>query len=54
LAVVPRCSFVESYVQRHPEYADLLPESGRERSGASRSRWACLSPPEPTLGPRWR
>ncbi|HEX8653711.1 MAG TPA: GNAT family N-acetyltransferase [Allosphingosinicella sp.] len=24
LKVVPRCSFVRGYVERHPEYADLL------------------------------
>ncbi|MGO8684049.1 MAG: GNAT family N-acetyltransferase [Thermoleophilia bacterium] len=24
LAVVPRCSFIATYMRRHPEYADLL------------------------------
>jgi len=24
LKVVPRCSFVRAYIERHPEYADLL------------------------------
>jgi len=24
LKVVPRCSFVRAYMERHPEYADLL------------------------------
>ncbi len=27
LKVVPRCSFVESYIARHPEFADLLASS---------------------------
>jgi hypothetical protein len=33
LAVIPRCPFVESYVERHPEYADLVPADERQRSG---------------------
>lgn len=24
LRVVPRCSFIAAYIQRHPEYADLM------------------------------
>lgn len=33
LAVLPRCPFVQAYVQRHPEYADLVPEAQRARFG---------------------
>ncbi|MCW3038969.1 MAG: N-acetyltransferase [Solirubrobacterales bacterium] len=29
LAVLPFCAFVRGYVQRHPEYLDLVPESRR-------------------------
>jgi len=27
LTVVPRCSFIASYIKRHPEYADLVDDS---------------------------
>jgi predicted GNAT family acetyltransferase len=27
LAVVPRCSFIATYMRRHPEYADLLADA---------------------------
>jgi predicted GNAT family acetyltransferase len=30
LAVLPFCPFVNGYIQRHPEYADLVPEDRRE------------------------
>ena len=33
LAVVPECPFVASYITKHPEYADLVPEDQRERFG---------------------
>jgi uncharacterized protein len=33
LAVLPFCPFVNSYIKRHREYADLVPESDRERFG---------------------
>jgi len=33
LAVIPFCPFVNEYIQRHPSYADLVPESERERFG---------------------
>lgn len=33
LEVLPRCPFVESYVQRHPEYTDLVPADLRSRFG---------------------
>ena len=33
LAVFPRCPFIESYIQRHPEYVDLVPESARGQFG---------------------
>jgi uncharacterized protein len=29
LAVMPYCPFVRGYIERHPEYRDLVPESGR-------------------------
>jgi predicted GNAT family acetyltransferase len=29
--VLPYCPFVKSYLQRHPEYADLVPADKRER-----------------------
>jgi hypothetical protein len=29
LAVFPRCPFIATYMQRHPEYTDLVPESAR-------------------------
>jgi uncharacterized protein len=25
LTVIPRCPFVQKYIERHPEYAELLP-----------------------------
>ena len=28
LKVVPRCEFVAAYVERHPEYRDLLADKG--------------------------
>ena len=33
LAVLPRCPFVQSYMQRHSEYVDLVPENQRTRFG---------------------
>ena len=33
LEVLPRCPFVESYVQLHPEYTDLVPADLRSRFG---------------------
>lgn len=33
LAVLPFCPFVRSYIERHPEYVDLVPESERARFG---------------------
>lgn len=37
LAVIPLCPYVASFIRRHPEYADLVPESFRQRvmEGAS-------------------
>jgi predicted GNAT family acetyltransferase len=31
--VLPFCPFVNSYVERHPEYADLVPEEFRSEFG---------------------
>jgi len=28
LKIVPRCEFVAAYVERHPEYRDLLADEG--------------------------
>ena len=33
LEVLPFCPFVNSYIQKHPEYLDLVPESQRETFG---------------------
>ena len=33
LAVLPFCPFVKSYIQRHREYADLVPEDQRAQFG---------------------
>jgi uncharacterized protein len=33
LAVLPFCPFVDGYLQRHREYADLVPAGDRERFG---------------------
>lgn len=33
LAVLPFCPFVKSYIQRHREYADLVPQDQRSRFG---------------------
>jgi uncharacterized protein len=33
LEVLPRCPFVESYMQRHSEYTDLVPADQRSRFG---------------------
>jgi predicted GNAT family acetyltransferase len=30
LAVLPFCPFVQSFIQSHPDYVDLVPESQRE------------------------
>lgn len=30
LEVLPFCPFVNAFLQRHPEYVDLVPESRRE------------------------
>jgi uncharacterized protein len=29
LRVVPKCPFMASYIERHPEYRDLLDDAGR-------------------------
>lgn len=29
LEVIPQCGFVASYIQRHPEYLELVPEGSR-------------------------
>ncbi len=33
LAVLPSCPFVRRYIQRHPQYADLVPAGERKRFG---------------------
>ena len=33
MSVLPFCPFVNSWIERHPEYADLVPEAERERFG---------------------
>ncbi|HEY2717084.1 MAG TPA: GNAT family N-acetyltransferase [Solirubrobacterales bacterium] len=33
LAVLPFCPFVRSYIQRHPEYLDLVPSTQRSQFG---------------------
>ncbi len=33
LAVLPICPFVKGYIERHPEYADLVPEAKRAQFG---------------------
>jgi predicted GNAT family acetyltransferase len=33
LAVLPFCPFVNGYITRHPEYADLVPDGFREQFG---------------------
>lgn len=33
LDVLPRCPFVASYMQRHPEYAELVPPAVRPQFG---------------------
>lgn len=33
LEVLPICPFVKAYIERHPEYVDLVPEDERERFG---------------------
>lgn len=33
LEVLPHCPYVRAYVQRHPEYLDLVPEGARQRFG---------------------
>jgi uncharacterized protein len=33
LAVLPFCDFVNGYITRHPEYADLVPDGFREQFG---------------------
>jgi uncharacterized protein len=36
-AVLPFCPFVNAYIQRHPEYTDLVPENLRDQFGLSSS-----------------
>lgn len=33
LIVLPFCPFVNAYIERHPEYADLVPEAFRQKFG---------------------
>lgn len=33
LAVLPFCPFVNGYIQRHPEYLELVPAANREAFG---------------------
>ena len=33
LDVLPVCPFVNAYIEKHPEYLDLVPESRREAFG---------------------
>jgi predicted GNAT family acetyltransferase len=33
VAVLPFCPFVNGYIQRHPEYVDLIPEAHRDEFG---------------------
>jgi predicted GNAT family acetyltransferase len=33
LAVLPFCPFIRGYIEKHPEYADLVPENQREEFG---------------------
>jgi uncharacterized protein len=33
LAVLPFCPFVNAYINKHPEYADLVPEAYRTKFG---------------------
>jgi predicted GNAT family acetyltransferase len=33
LAVLPFCPFVNAYIEKHPEYAELVPEAFREKFG---------------------
>jgi predicted GNAT family acetyltransferase len=33
LAVLPFCPFVRGYIERHPEYLDLVPETQRAQFG---------------------
>lgn len=33
LAVLPFCPFVNGYIQRHPEYVELVPEGNRAQFG---------------------
>ena len=33
LAVLPICPFVNDYIQRHPQYVDLVPEGRRQSFG---------------------
>jgi predicted GNAT family acetyltransferase len=33
LAVIPLCPFVRSWIQKHEDYKDLVPEAERSRAG---------------------
>ena len=33
--MLPFCPFVNGYMQRHPEYVDLVPEANRRASSIS-------------------
>ena len=33
LSVLPFCPFVRAFIERHPEYAELVPECNREEFG---------------------
>jgi len=32
LRVVPRCPFIRSWIEKHPEYADLVSDEERSRT----------------------
>ena len=33
VAVLPQCPFVKGYIEKHPEYLDLVPEDRRAHFG---------------------
>jgi predicted GNAT family acetyltransferase len=37
LAALPFCPYVRRFIERHPQYLDLVPEEQRERFGLGRS-----------------
>jgi len=48
-SVLPFCPFIRGYIQRHPDYLDLVPADQRTRFGLAAGR-GVVSGPAPDIG----